>query len=286
MPEKDWQQVTTLTPAIIAKYRNSLLDDGLAENTAKSYESDLRMFLEWVAMEQKIRFEEVMLPIEMLDSKCREWLTIQKKVASPRTTRRRITSLRSLALWAQVAPVLVNYKSPTPPPSVPHPIPNLLPSLLLLLELAKTCHEEALIGLCGLAGLRVHEARRVRPSDLDLQTMTLTVHGKGGKIRYVPVSARCWSAIMGAFVETFEADTLLCPFSDRTARALVTRLGKAANLRREIASHDLRATFATIIQSETQDIMVVKELLGHASITTTQIYTQAQMQAMRKAVEF
>lgn len=278
--------MTTLTPAIIAKYRNSLLDGGLAENTAKSYESDLRMFLEWVAMEQKITFEEVMLPIELLDSKSREWLTIQKKVASPRTTRRRITSLRSLALWAQVPPVLVNYKSPTPPPSVPHPLPDLLSSLLLLLEISKTCHEEALIGLCGLAGLRVHEARRVRPSDLDLQTMILTVYGKGGNVRYVPVSMRCWSAVMGAFVEVFESNELLCPFSDRTARALVTRLGKAANLKREIASHDLRATFATIIQSETQDIRVVQELLGHASITTTQIYTAVAMEAMRKAVEF
>jgi site-specific recombinase XerD len=278
--------VTTLTPETIAKYRSSLLDAGLAESTARSYESDLRMFLEWVAQEQGIPPRAVMLPIEELDSMSRKWLTVQRKVASPRTTRRRITSLRSLAIWAECQPVLVNYKSPTPAPSTPHPIPGLLSSLLLLLEISKNCHEEALIGLCGLAGLRVHEARQVRPSHLDLQTMILTVYGKGEKIRYVPVSVRCWSAIMSAFVQAFEDDGLLCPFSDRTTRDIVTRLGKAANLKRQIASHDLRATFATIIQSETQDIRVVQELLGHASVTTTQIYTEVAMEAMKKAVEF
>lgn len=278
--------MTTLTPETIVKYRSSLLDAGLSENTARGYESDLRLFLEWVAQQQGVPPAMVMLPIEKLDEVSRKWLGIQRQVASPRTTRRRITSLRSLATWAQAQPVLVNYKSPSPPPSKAHPIPGLLESLLLLLSLVKSCHEEALIGLCGLAGLRVSEARSVRPSHIDMQTMILTVYGKGEKIRYVPVSARAWSAIMTAVLACWDTDDRLCPFSDRTARSTVTRLGKAAKLIREISSHDLRATFATIIQSETQDIRVIQELLGHASITTTQIYTDVAIDAMRKAVEF
>lgn len=278
--------MTTLTRETIAKYHDSLLDGGLSENTAKSYQSDLKMFLEWVAMEQGILPMAVMLPMEELDPTARAWLRIQRKVASPRTTRRRVTSLRGLAIWAEIPPVLVDYKSPSPPPSLPHPIPGLLDSLLLLLDAAKTYHEEALIGLCGLAGLRVHEARRVRPSHLNMQTMILTVYGKGSKIRYVPVSSRAWSALCGAVVECIETNELLCPFSDRTARALVTRMGKLVSLSREISTHDLRATFATIIQAETKDIRVVQELLGHASITTTQLYTETQIEAMKKAVEF
>lgn len=278
--------MTTLTPEIIAKYRSSLLDAGLSENTAKGYEADLRMFLEWVAQEQRIRYQEVMLPAEKLDTLSREWLGIQRKMASPRTTRRRITSLRSLATWARIPAVLEGYKSPPPPPAQPHPIPGLLKSLLYLIQIARTGHEEALIGLCGLAGLRVGEARRTRPSHLDLQTMILTVHGKGDKVRYVPVSNAAWSAIMSAFVECVETDALLCPFSDRAARAIVTRLGRLAKIPREISSHDLRATYATIIQAKTKDILVLKELLGHASVTTTQVYPQTQMEAMRKAVEF
>lgn len=116
--------------------------------------------------------------------------------------------------------------------------------------------------------------------------MILTVYGKGDKVRYVPVSPVAWSAIMGAVVESFEDNSLLCPISDRAARSLVTRMGRTAGLKCEIASHDLRATFATIIQMNTKDIRVVQELLGHASITTTQIYTETQMEAMKKAVEF
>jgi len=278
--------VTTLTPETIAKYRSSLLDDGLAENTAKGYESDLRMFLEWIALQQGVHPRLVTLPMEELDQKSREWLAIQRKIASPRTTRRRITSLRSLATWAQIQPVLVKYKAPTPPRSLPHPVPGLLDGLLSLLRVAKSCHEEALVGLCGMAGLRVSEARTVRPSHLNMQTMILTVFGKGDKVRHVPISVRCWSAIMSAVVECIEGNGLLCPISDRAARSMVTRLGKIAGLAHEIASHDLRATFATIINSKTKDIRVVQELLGHASITTTQIYTETQMDTMKKAVEF
>lgn len=228
----------------------------------------------------------VSLPMEELDKKSREWLAIQRRIASPRTTRRRITSLRSLATWAQIQPVLVKYKAPTPPRSLPHPIPGLSAGLTALLGVTKTCHEEALIGLCGLAGLRIGEARRARPTHLNMQTMILTVYGKGDKVRYVPISSRCWSAVMSAIVECIESDGLLCPISDRASRSLVTRLGKIAGLSHEIASHDLRATFATIINMETKDIRVVQELLGHASITTTQIYTETQMEAMKKAVEF
>ena len=154
------------------------------------------------------------------------------------------------------------------------------------MEVAKNPREEVLVGLCGMAGLRVHEARTVRPSHLDLQTMLLTVYGKGEKIRYVPVSVRCWSAIVGAFMDSLDGDELLFPFCDRTARSMVTRLGKIAQLDRKISSHDLRATFATIIMSLEKDMNVVRELLGHASITTTQMYTLAAVEAMRKAVEF
>ncbi len=91
---------------------------------------------------------------------------------------------------------------------------------------------------------------------------------------------------MSALVECIETDALLCPFSDRVARAIVTRLGRLAKLAREISSHDLRATYATIIQSKTKDILVLKELLGHASVTTTQAYPLTSLEAMREAVEF
>jgi integrase/recombinase XerC len=275
-----------LTQETIELYRNSLLDANLSENTAKGYSKDLEMFLEWVALERGVHPYQVGVPMEELDSTARKWLRIQMKIASPRTTRRRITSLKSLAVWAQIPPVLSGYKSPSPPPSQPHPIPGLLASLELLVECAKNSREQALVGLCGFAGLRVHEARMIRPSNIDLSEMTLTVFGKGEKIRYVPISKRCWSAIMSAFVESFENNMLLCEYGDRTARAIVTRMGKTAGLSREISSHDLRATFATVIQSETKDIIVVKDLLGHASITTTQIYTLGAMKAMREAVEF
>ena len=64
---------------------------------------------------------------------------------------------------------------------------------------------------------------------------------------------------------------------DRSARALITRLGERAGLRRAIASHDLRATFATEVYNRTRDMRLVQELLGHSRLSTTQKYTQVSL---------
>ena len=71
---------------------------------------------------------------------------------------------------------------------------------------------------------------------------------------------------------------------DRGARNAIKNLGKRSGLRREVASHDLRATFATDLLNRGVNIRIVQELLGHSSVETTQIYTATTLEAMREAV--
>lgn len=271
--------MTMLTLETIDRFHDSCLERGRSQNTARGYRSDLKEFLIWVKIQQQI----TEIPVMNLEPLAMQWLNHYRRISAPRTTRRRITSLRSWGQWAKVPPILTDYTAPTPGQPVPHPIPEGLSGLERMRAVAKSDQQEALIGLCGLAGLRIHEALQVKPGDLD-QDMWLTVHGKGSKIRYVPISTRAWSYMCGAFLEAYPSN-LVCPFEDRVGRSIITRLGERANLKREISSHDLRATFATMIYDETKDIRVVQELLGHASITTTQVYTESTRRTMQKAVE-
>lgn len=114
--------------------------------------------------------------------------------------------------------------------------------------------------------------------------MLLTIHGKGDRDRVVPVSVEAWSFITPAFLAAWQSDLPLVNMKDRLARRTITDLGAKARLERPIASHDLRATFATEVYKRTLDLLVVKELLGHSSVEQTTTYTHVRLDTMREAV--
>lgn len=206
--------------------------------------------------------------------------------AAPKTTGRRLTSLRAFARWAKWETELSEYRAPTPTKTIPHPLPERLDGLIRLLKVAKNPEQEALIGACGFIGLRVSEALAFKTSWLDAQARTIRVRGKGDKERVVPVSPRAWSAICTAYVNAMHGDGYLIHYQDRTARKCITSLGRRAGLARSISSHDLRATYATILGDNNVPPRVIQELLGHASLSTTEIYMGVGMSALKNAVDF
>lgn len=270
--------VTTLTPDSIDSFRNWLLERGHSERTSKAYCSDLTVFL------AEMQFEE--LSAIAFSENAMKWLTKNRRIVAPKTTGRRLTSLRSFAKWADWGHELDRYNAPTPAKSDPHPLPEGIPGVESLIAIARNEHQKALVALCGLCGCRVAEALEVRASSIDQEERILVVHGKGDKIRKVPISTKAWDAMEIAFLRSWtNGDTPLVGFKDRFARALITRLGEKAGLRRHISSHDLRATFATAVYDATLDIRLVQELIGHTSVETTQVYTMVNKTKMRNAVE-
>lgn len=207
-------------------------------------------------------------------------------IVAPKTTQRRVTSLKAFAKWAGWGKVLEEYRSPTALRGEPHPIPEGIPGLERMIAATKRDNQKALIALCGLCGCRVAEALAAKPSHFDIRERTLTIRGKGDKTRIVPVSERAWEVIFPAFTVAFLAgDKEIVGLQDRFARRIITDLGKRAGLRRHISSHDLRATFGTAVYDKTHDLRVTQELLGHSSSTTTELYTLVRSDTMRKAVE-
>jgi site-specific recombinase XerD len=277
MPSKP---VTTLTLETIDRYRQWCIGRGRSENTVRAYTSDLKVFLTAAGERGEVtmtEFEELAM----------SWLNLTRAMASPKTTARRLTSVRGFAKWAGWGVVLEDYIAPTPGKTIPHPLPEGLDGVQRMCDVAKNDQQAALVALGGFVGCRISESLSLTVHSFDLHDMLLTIRGKGDKTRVVPVNERAWGIIAPAMVGALhKPDKRLISYKDRFARQIVTNLGARAKLQRSVSSHDLRATFATAALDRTKNIRVVQELLGHANSSTTEIYTGIGIAQMREAVQF
>lgn len=272
-------RATTLSPDSIAKFQTSMSARGRAENTISAYSGDLRTLL--------AELEEEEVTMEEFEMASTNWLNGNRKRVSPKTTRRRLTSIKAFCTWAGWAMNdLSEYKPPPGVPTNPHPLPEGIEGVRRMIEQCGRPNHRALVALCGLVGLRVAEALNVEASHIDVSSMQITVIGKGDKTRFLPISDEAWTYIMPSLIQAGVNGTKLVMMGDRTARSLITRLGERAGLRRAVASHDLRATFATEVYNQTLDMRLVQELLGHSSVETTQGYVGVKKQALVAAVNF
>lgn len=272
--------VTTLTLATIDRYQSWCTGRGRAQNTVKAYGTDLKEFLKAAGADGAVTQEEY-------EELAQSWLNLMRNNLSPKTTARRLTSLRGFARWAGWGPVLADYIAPNPGKSIAHPIPEGMDGIRRMLDHCKNQEQAALIALGGFAGCRIGESLSITTRSFNIEMMLLTIRGKGDKTRVVPLSDEAWGHVVPAYVLAMQKDDhRLVSYKDRFARQIVTNLGTRARLRSSVSSHDLRATFATEILNKTGNIRVAQELLGHASSQTTEVYTGVSMNQMREAVQF
>jgi integrase/recombinase XerD len=157
--------------------------------------------------------------------------------------------------------------------------------------------DRALLELLYGSGLRVSEATGLDVDDLDLDEGFVRVLGKGGKERDVPMGSFARDALSAYLAGGRPA---LAGPSSRGALFLGTRGGRLARqsvgrsvaryardagIARAVSPHDLRHSFATHLLDGGADVRVVQELLGHASVATTQIYTLVTREHLREAYE-
>lgn len=149
-----------------------------------------------------------------------------------------------------------------------------------------------LLELLYATGLRVSELVSLRRSAVMRDTSYLTVTGKGNKERVVPLNDRARDAIK-TYVATLEAGTFLFPATGAEgylsrqvfARDLKSLAGRAGISASRVAPHVLRHAFASHLLAGGADLRVVQMLLGHADISTTQIYTHVLDEKLRTLVE-
>jgi site-specific recombinase XerD len=157
---------------------------------------------------------------------------------------------------------------------------------------AVRARDDAVLELLYGSGLRVSELCGLRTGDIDLDRRTVTVWGKGAKQRSVPLSRPAAEAV-GAWLAGGRAE-LAGPavgdllFANRLGRPLTPRdVRRILDARAPSPTHPhaLRHTYATHLLDGGADLRVVQELLGHADLTTTQLYTHVSRERLRRVVD-
>ena len=155
-----------------------------------------------------------------------------------------------------------------------------------------TVRDRALLELAYSSGLRVSELAGLELASLDLAGREVRVWGKGSKERIVPIGApavdalQAWLAVR-ATLTTVDVNAVFLSRSGRriTPRAIQQRLAAWAvkrGLSRHVHPHMLRHSFASHLLQSSGDLRAVQELLGHASIASTQVYTHLDFQYLAK----
>ena len=159
-----------------------------------------------------------------------------------------------------------------------------------------TFRDRAILELLYSSGLRLSEIERSNVCDIDLADKTMTILGKGGKTRIVPVgryaitAIKSWLQRRQALVSNIEEKALFVSrFGNRLgARAIQKRVeywAKRQGLDRSVHPHMLRHSFASHLLESSSDLRAVQELLGHSDISTTQVYTHLDFQHLAKVYD-
>ena len=157
---------------------------------------------------------------------------------------------------------------------------------------ALTLRDRAMLELFYSSGLRLSELTGLRWIDLDLQSGEVRVLGKGNKTRIVPVGRHAITALraLGNDEGTTPESPVFrgrggAPISPRTVQLRMKTLAMQQGMAKHVHPHLLRHTFASHMLESSGDLRAVQELLGHADIATTQIYTHLDFQHLAKVYD-
>jgi len=161
--------------------------------------------------------------------------------------------------------------------------------------------DKSLLELLFSTGLRVSELTNLKKDDINLQSDEFTIQGKGGKSRIVFLSEQCRHWLKKYTLARYDMNPYLfishdkrseaqkkagtlddAPITPRTAQRIVQKYAKIAGITKAVTPHTLRHSYATDLLQNGADIRSVQSMLGHASITTTQIYTHITDKALRE----
>ncbi|MDE2511203.1 MAG: tyrosine recombinase XerD [Elusimicrobia bacterium] len=285
----------TERPPLLEEYTRYLsLERGLSPRTVTAYATDVGHFLAW-ANEEKID------PRSLSKSALDDFLWHEKERGlGAASLGRRVNALKSFFMYLAVEANLPenpaeHLKGPRMPKRLPKFLSQRDAQRLLAAPNGVTyldVRDRAMLELLYAAGLRVSELVALKPEGVNLQEGWVRVLGKGAKERMVPVHPRALSALKLYLSERERRFKAPAPelFLGRTGKKLsreqfwriLRGLGKRAGLN-DVHPHLLRHTFATHLLAGGADLRSVQEMLGHADLSTTQIYTHLDSAALKSA---
>jgi integrase/recombinase XerD len=271
------------------------VEKGLSRNTLQSYARDIAKLQQWAEQSRK--------PIEKLERKdLREWIArMSRDGLSPASIARAVSAARGFFKFLMLDNHIERHpaedlKTPQRHSRLPKFLSEEEMERLLLAPDINTnlgVRDRALLELMYAAGLRVSEACGLRTIDLELDAALIRCHGKGSKERRIPIgkSAVHWLQRYLALRKEFgnEAKPELFLHRGRVltrqaAWSIIKTYAATAGVP-DISPHTLRHSFGTHLMQHGADSRSVQALLGHADISTTEIYTHITDLHMRKAYD-
>ena len=273
------------------------LEDGLARNTLDAYRRDLRLFAEWLA--PRGRDLHGATPADINAYLAHRYRSAASLRAS--TQARLLASLKRFYAYAlrsryvNVDPTL-RLERPKRPPRFPQVLTEAdVEALLAAPDVATPLglRDRAMLETLYATGLRISELVLLREVELGLEAGVVRIFGKGGKERLVPLGeeaaewlvryrreARPLLLRRATSDHTFVTQRA-SPMTRQAFWQLIKRYGARAIPGRRLSPHTLRHAFATHLINHGADLRVVQLLLGHADISTTQIYTHVARERLK-----
>lgn len=271
------------------------IERGLSKNSIISYEHDLIKLTKFLEINKKIK------PLQLSPEIIKEFIRFLSKDVSPSTQSRIISGIKSFYEYLLFEKLIKsNPLAEIEQPKTQRKLPDTL-SIdeinLMVSKIEKNKNEHyrniAIIETMYGCGLRVSELINLKISDLYLDEDFLKVTGKGNKQRLVPISSINKKCIVNYLNESrskikinpIHSDTL---FLNRRGKGLtramiftiVKNLTKLAGVKKNISPHTFRHSFATHLLENGADLKTIQQMLGHESITTTEIYTHLDNSAL------
>lgn len=267
-----------------------------SHHTIINYENDINEFLEFIKKENlhltKVSYSDIRFYL----------MDLYDKKFSRNTVSRKLSSLRSLYKYLLKEGIVK--ENPFVLVSSPKKAIR-LPKFLYYEELEKLFatpdintplgqRNSLILEMLYATGMRVSELVSVKLKDIDYYNKVIRVIGKGNKERLVSFGAYCEDILekyindgRDKLLDNKETDILLInnrgtPLTDRGVRLIIDNLVKKSCINTHISPHTLRHTFATHMLNEGADLLTVQELLGHANLSTTQVYTHVTNERLRE----
>lgn len=230
-----------------------------------------------------------------------DFITNLHKQYKPKTVKRKIASLKAFFHHMEYKELLnenpfakldIRFReAKLLPKTIPfHSIQTFLSTLYTQKELAESeyqlrccIRDIAVIELLFATGMRISELCSLKPSDIDFESSNILIYGKGAKERIIQLGNQEVISALILYQETFKKDIEICGYffvnrlqhklSDQSVRFMINHYAELAGNSQHITPHMFRHSFATLLLEQDVDIRYIQRMLGHSSISTTEIYT-------------
>ena len=276
------------------------IERGMSKHTVQNYTLDVQKLIAYLESR-----EMTLGPLQITSTQIQEFIYEIAKEINPRTQSRLISGLRSFFDYL----IFENYLNSNPlerieAPKIGRKLPdtlsvNEIDLIVSVIDLSESNGERnrAIIETLYSCGLRVSELTNLKISDLFFEEGFIKVTGKGDKQRFIPISPltqkyinlykdqiRISMNIEAAFNDTLFLNRRGKQLSRAMIFTIVKTLGKKAEIQKKISPHTFRHSFATHLLENGADLRAIQMMLGHESITTTEIYMHVDTSHLKEVI--